>query len=266
MSEEKKEIGSCILTRKDNYAIIAFNRPEKLNALSPDLFLSLQKAFFEVENDDSVRALIFTGVGDNFSAGGDVEEDIKPLKDKSAIEFKKYFDPLCEMYEKIYNVEKPTIAAINGFALGAGMELALMCDIRIAADTMQMGEFFVRMGLVPEAGMCVLPKLVGMGKAKLMCYTGELVDAQEALRIGLVEQVVPQSELMPTAEKLASRLGKGPASIKIMKRAINEFSTVPLELTMNSSILYQFAASRTSDHAEAVKAFLEKRKPEYTGK
>lgn len=266
MSEEKKEIGSCILTRKDNYAIIGFNRPEKLNALSPDLFLSMQQAFFEVENDDSVRALIFTGVGDNFSAGGDVEQDIKPLKDMSAIEFKDYFNPLCEMYARVYNVEKPTIAAINGFALGAGMEFALMCDIRIAADTMQIGEFFVKMGLVPEAGMCVLPKLVGMGKAKLMCYTGELINAQEALRIGLVEQVVPQSELMPAAEKLASRLAKGPASIKIMKRAIHEFSNLPLEATMNSSVLCQFAASRTSDHAEAVKAFLEKRKPIYTGK
>ena len=266
MTEEKKVIGNCILTRKDHYAIIAFNRPEKLNALSPDLFLSLQEAFFEIENDESVRALIFTGMGDNFSAGGDVEEDIKPLKDKSAIEFKEYFNPLCEMYMRVYNVEKPTIAAINGFALGAGMELALMCDIRIAADTMQMGEFFVRMGLVPEAGMCVLPKLVGMGKAKMMCYTGELVGAQEALRIGLAEQVVPKDELMPAAEKLAARLAKGPASIKIMKRAINELGSLPLEQTLNASVLYQFAASRTSDHAEAVKAFLEKRKPRYTGK
>lgn len=265
MSEEKKEIDSCVLTRKDNYAIIAFNRPDKLNALSPDLFLSMQKAFFEVERDESVRALIFTGMGDNFSAGGDVEEDIRPLRGKSAIEFKEYFEPLCEMYARIYNLEKPTIAAVNGFALGAGMELALMCDIRIAADTMQMGEFFVRMGLVPEAGMCVLPKLVGMGKAKLMCYTGELINAQEALRIGLVEQIVPAAELMAAAEKLARRLAKGPASIKIMKRAINEFSTLPLEATINASVLYQFAASRTADHVEAVSAFLEKRKPAFKG-
>ncbi len=265
MSEEKKEIGSCVLTRKDNYAIIAFNRPDKLNALSPDLFMGMQKAFFEVEHDENVRALIFTGMGDNFSAGGDVEEDIRPLQGKSAIEFKEYFEPLCEMYARIYNLEKPTIAAVNGFALGAGMELALMCDIRIAAETMQMGEFFVRMGLVPEAGMCVLPKLVGMGKAKLMCYTGELVNAQEALRIGLVEQVVPANELMPVAEKLAGRLAKGPASIKIMKRAINEFSNLPLDATINASVLYQFAASRTADHKEAVNAFLEKRKPVFKG-
>ena len=265
MSEEKKDVGSCILTRKGNYAIISFNRPEKLNALGQDLFLSLQNAFFEVENDDSIRALIFTGEGDNFSAGGDVEEDIKPLKDKSPTEFKSYFNPLCDVYERIYKVEKPTIAALNGFALGAGMELALVCDIRIAADTMKMGEFFVKMGLVPEAGMCILPKLVGIGKAKLMCYTGELIDAQEALRIGLVEQIVPVSDLMATAEKLAARLARGPASIKIMKRAINEFCMLPLEMTMNSSILYQFAASRTSDHAEAVQSFLEKRKPKFSG-
>jgi len=122
------------------------------------------------------------------------------------------------------------------------------------------------MGLVPEAGMCVLTKLIGMGRAKMMCYTGELVGAQEALRIGLVEQVVPKDDLMATAEKLAARLARGPASIKIMKRAINELGSLPLEQTLNVSVLYQFAASRTSDHAEAVKAFLEKRKPKYTGK
>lgn len=253
-----------MVKRKDSVATIIFNRPEKMNAFGPDLFHSLQAAFSDVENDDAVRALIFTGAGDHFSAGGDVEEDINPLRTKTVGEFKSYFEPLGVLYSAIYNVEKPTIAAINGFALGAGIELTLMCDIRIAAENAQMGEFFVRMGLVPETGMCMLPKIIGPGKAKLLCYTGNLLTAAEALKIGLVEDVVPVDQLLPAAEKLARRLARGPASIKIMKRAINQFGDMPLETTLTPATALQFQATRTKDHEEAVKAFLEKRRTNFT--
>jgi len=265
MSDERKDFGSCYLTRKEAVATVTLNRPEKMNALDPEIFHGIQESLAYLTSEKSIRAVIFTGAGDHFSAGGDVEKDINPLRSKTVEEFKDYFEPLAELYNKLFNLEKPTVAAVNGFALGAGMELSLMCDIRIASENMKMGEFFVKMGLVPETGMCILPKLVGLGMAKMICYTGDLIDAKEAFRIGLVQQVVPQNELIQAAEKLASRLARGPASIKIMKRAINEFSTMPLEASANAGIGYQFLATRTADHAEAVTAFLQKRKPAFTG-
>src|SRR4030042_1059006 len=213
MSEETREYGSCFLTIKDNYAIVSFNRPDKLNAFSPDLFEGLQRAYADSKKDKAIRALIFTGAGDHFSAGGDVALDIDPLKNLTLQEFKEYFNPLVELYMDLYNLDKITIAAIKGFALGAGFEMTLLCDFRIAAETAQLGEFFVRMGLVPEIGMCLLPKIVGPGMARYLCYTGELITAQEAYRIGLVEKVVPVDQLLPESENLARRLARGPAAV-----------------------------------------------------
>ncbi len=266
MSDEKTTIGSCIIEKNEGAATVILNRPEKMNALGPDLFDSLREAFTRVMEDDSVRAIVIAGEGDHFSAGGDVQEDIEPLQKMDVTEFRAYFEPLARLYRDVYQVDKPTIAAIQGFALGAGMELALMCDIRIAGETAQMGEFFVKMGLVPETGMCMLPRIVGPGMAKYLCFTGKLVPAEEALRIGLAEQVVPAAELRAEAEKLARKLARGPASVGIMKRAINEFSEMPLESTFNMATTYQYQASRTEDHKEAVCSFLEKRKPEFRGK
>jgi len=265
MTEETREYGSCIVTIKENYAIITFNRPDKFNAFSPDLFEGMQKGYAALKTEKTVRAIIFTGAGDHFSAGGDVALDIDPLKNMSLKEFKEYFDPLVELYMDMYNIDKVTIAAINGFALGAGFEMTLLCDLRIAAESAQLGEFFVKMGLVPEIGMCILPRIVGPGMARYMCYTGDLINAKEALRIGLVEKVVPTDQLLPEAEKLARRLARGPAAVGIIKKAMNQIGGQPLELSTDVGISYQFAASRTKDHAEAVKSFLEKRKPTFTG-
>lgn len=265
MTEETREYGSCIVTIKENYAIVTFNRPEKLNAFSPDLFEGLQKGYAALKLEKTIRAIIFTGAGDHFSAGGDVALDIDPLKHMSLREFKEYFDPLVSLYMDLYNIDKVTIAAVNGFALGAGFEMTLLCDLRIAAENAQLGEFFVKMGLVPEIGMCVLPGIVGPGMARYMCYTGDLIDAKEALRIGLVEKVVPADQLLPEAEKLARRLARGPAAVGIIKKAMNQIGGQPLELSTDVGISYQFAASRTKDHAEAVRSFLEKRKPTFTG-
>jgi 2-(1,2-epoxy-1,2-dihydrophenyl)acetyl-CoA isomerase len=266
MAEERKDFGHCYVTRRDGYAVITLNRPDKMNAFDPELFESTYAAYRDIEWDRDVRAIVLTGEGDHFSAGGDVDRDIDPLKSLSVYDFKKYFEDAGDLYLDIYRVEKPTIAAINGYALGAGMELALMCDIRIASESAQMGEFFVHMGLVPETGMSILPRLVGPGMAKLLCYTGNLVNAQEALRIGLVEQVAPAAKLMETVGKLARRLARGPASIALMKRAINKFASLSLEESMDELTAYQFQASRTADHAEAVMAFKEKRKPRFQGK
>ncbi len=258
---------SKILVNKiENYAVISLNRPEKMNALNPDLFDQLLKAIREVDKDDDIRSVILTGAGDNFSAGGDVQEDIVPLKHKSLEEFKAYFKSINELYVELYEFKKPTIAAINGYALGAGFDLTLCCDIRIAANNAKMGEYFVRMGLVPETGACLLPKIVGPSEAKMICLTGKTIKADEALKIGLVDQVVPPEELLATAEKLARQLSQGPASVSLITEAINSLGQMPLKDSIEHALMYQFAATRTMDHGEAVEAFLEKRKPVFTGK
>ena len=263
---EEKNFGSVLVTHKENFATIIMNRPEKLNALSPELQDSLLQAVRYVVADDRVQAVILTGAGSSFSAGGDIREDIDPLRTMPVEEFNRYFYSVNELYKELFNLEKPIIAAINGNALGAGMELALLCDIRIAAEDMKIGELFVRMGLVPEIGMCLLSKIVGLGRAKLICMTGDILDANEAKRIGLVEQIISLDKLIPTAEKLAFRLSSGPASIKIIKKGINQLSEMSLEASISSVTALQFQATRTNDHQEAVKAWFEKRKPVFTGK
>lgn len=261
----EKVIGETIVIREDNWATIKFNRPEKMNALNPELFESIRDAVNDVKDDDSVRVVVITGNGDHFSAGGDVKGDIDPLKYMTFDEHKDYFELINQLYVDIYHINKPTIAAINGYALGAGLELALCCDIRIAADDAKMGEFFVRMGLVPETGTCLLPKIIGASRAKLMCFTGDAYPADKALDIGLVDEVVAPEKLMETAGALAIKLAKGPASINLIKEAINKLGEVSLKDSIEHALKYQFAATRTKDHKEAVEAFLDKRKPVFKG-
>jgi len=163
VEKDEKDFGSVKVIEQDRYAKVVLNRPEKLNALSPELMHDLIKAWDYVEKEDAIRAIIVTGAGESFSAGGDAVKDINPLRSMGATEFRKYFSVAEVMYRGIINVEKPVIAAMNGYAVGAGLDLALACDIRIAADDAKMGEFFVRMGLTPEIGAYILPRLVGLG-------------------------------------------------------------------------------------------------------
>ena len=266
MGAEEKEFGTVKVERKEGFAKVIMNRPDKLNALSPELIHDFIAAWSDVKDDDGVRALIITGAGESFSAGGDVVKDINPLRDMSASEFHKYFGVAEVLYKGIIDIEKPVIAAINGYAVGAGLDLALSCDIRIAAEDAKMAEFFVKMGLTPELGIYMLSRLVGAGWAKLICLPGDIIDAAQAEKIGLVEKVVPPSELMNEAEKMAKRLARGPVAIGTIKRAINE----SMRMTLESSIEYvsslQYQLCHTEDHKEAVTSWLEKRKPVFKGK
>jgi len=266
MKAREKEVGNVIIIRKNGMATVVLNRPQKLNALDPELIGDLVEALGEVGSDDTIRAVLITGAGRAFSAGGDILKDIAPLREKSPSEFDGYMGQAVAMYKKVIDMEKPVIAAINGHAIGAGLDLALTCDIRIAAENAQLGEFFVRMGLIPEAGIYLLPRLVGLGKAKLLTFTGDLVDAGKAERMGLVDMVVPPDKLMSSAEELTEKLANGPKAIGIIKRAINE----SLRMTIDSSLDYvgrlQYQIVHTDDHREAVTSWLEKRSPEFKGR
>ena len=256
---------SVIINRKGGVATITMNRPEKLNALSPELIDDIIEALNKVAGDKQVRAVVVTGAGRSFSAGGDVLTDIVPLRGKSPSEFNSYVDQAVVMYKAIHDMEKPVIAAINGYAVGAGLEVALSCDIRIAADDAKMGEFFVRMGLMPEMSVYVLPRLIGLGKAKLLSFTGDAVTAQEAERMGLVDMVVPSNEMMAAAQQLAGRLAEGPAAIGIMKKALNESLGMNMEMALHYAMRMQYHLVHTEDHKEAVAAWLEKRAPAFKG-
>jgi len=266
MKTEEKDFGTVVSSKKEGFAVVALNRPEKLNALSPELIEDFLTAWRDVTDDDDVRAVVITGKGTSFSAGGDVMKDIDPLRKMGASEFHRYFSQAGVMYRGIIDLEKPVIAAINGFAVGAGLDLALAVDIRIAAEDAKMGEFFVRMGLTPEVGIYILPRLVGLGWAKLICLTGDVIDAVQAEKIGLVEKVVPSDQLIPYAEKLAKKLASGPVATGTIKRAINE----SLSMTLSSSLDYisrlQYQLCHTEDHEEAVTAWLEKRQAVFKGR
>jgi len=266
MEIQEKEIGTVKLIRKENVATLTLNRPDKLNALDPALINDLVKAVSEVTDDESVRAVIFTGAGRSFSAGGDVVKDIAPLRERSPSDFDSYMNQAVILYRGIMDMEKPAVAAINGFAVGAGLDLALACDIRIAADDAKMGEFFVRMGITPEIGIYLLPRLVGLGWAKLISFTGDIIDAAQAEKIGLVEKVVPSKELISSAEELAKRLANGPVAIGSIKKAIHESLRMTMETSLDYISKLQYQLVHTEDHKEAVTAWLEKRKPVFKGK
>lgn len=266
MEVQEKTFGTVLVTRKGGVATVTLNRPEKLNALSPELGNDLIEALKDVAGDEAVRAVIITGAGRSFSAGGDVEKDIAPLRELSLSQFNTYFSQGTLFYKLIVDMEKPVIAAINGYALGAGLDLTLACDIRIAAEDAQLGEFFVRMGLTLEAATYFMPRLIGLGKAKLLSFTGDIVDAREAERIGLVDKVVPSDQLMSSAEELAVRLANGPKAIGIIKKAFNASLGMTFDTCMDYITRLMYQLVHTEDHKEAVSAWLEKRKPVFKGK
>ena len=247
-------------------AVVTLNRPDKLNAMSPDLMVDTREAFVSLAADSAIRAVVLTGAGRAFSAGGDVETDVRPLQDMSPGEFDAYMDDIAAvLFCSIWELDKPVIAAINGIAVGGGLELALCCDIRIAAEDAKLGQFYVRMGMVPQVGPYLLPKLVGMGRAKLLSYTGDLVDAREAERIGLVDLVVAPGEMLDAARDLGRRLAQGPRAISLIKQAINESVHMDFRLALDYAKRLAYQAAQTHDHAEAVAAFLEQREPAFRG-
>lgn len=255
-----------IYEKESGLASITFNRPEVRNALN---YLAIDEALEAAGNagaDDSVRVLILTGAGDKaFVAGADIKE----LRARNTLtELGKRSAQRRVLANLLETMSKPTIAAINGFAVGTGLELALACTIRIASENAKFGQPEINLGIMPgNGGTQRLPRLVGEGRAMEMILTGDLIDAQEACRIGLVNRVVPQAELMSYVKELATKLAaKPPLAVKLAKNAIH----TGLNLSLNDGIEYEnklFAIlCGSQDKQEGIAAFLEKRRPNFQGR
>jgi enoyl-CoA hydratase len=245
---------------KESVALITFNRPEKLNALN----LETRKEISEAIEKIQARCLIFTGNGKAFAAGADIEE----LSRRTSFDYLKVSKYTTWLNHRIEELEIPTIAAINGYALGAGCELAMSCDIRIASEKARFGLPELNLGIMPGAGGTQkLPRLVGIGMAKKLIFTGEMIDASEAFRIGLIEEVVEHERLMDRALEIAEKIvRKPPLAIKLAKKAINATRSMPLEEGLKYEIGLAALLFSTEDAKEGIKAFLEKRDAEFKGK
>ena len=256
---------NLIFEQKVNIAFITINRADKLNAFNKETLSEIALAFDEIENDDSIRGVIITGSGEKaFVAGADILE-ISTLDNISGTEFALEGQ---EVFNKIEQCSKPVIAAINGFALGGGCELALACHIRYASDNAKFGQPEVNLGIIPGfGGTQRLSRIVGKGHALELLMSGNMVDAQEAYRIGLVNKVIPQSELLSESEKLLKTiLSKGSYAISMIIEAVNEGLDKKLDAALNHEANLFGQTCATEDMHEGTTAFLEKRKPDFTGK
>jgi enoyl-CoA hydratase len=248
----------------EKIGIIKINRPQALNALNIETIHELNDVVHQWNREDDIKVIIITGEGKAFVAGADIAE-MKDMTKQQAIDFSEMGQRVLSLIE---SQEKPVIAAVNGFALGGGCELAMACDIRIASDKARLGQPEVNLGVIPGfAGTQRLARMVGTAKAKELIFTGDMVDAQTALSIGLVNQVVPLENLMNTAMEMAKKIAsKGPTAIKLAKRVISR--GIETDFATGSSFeVDAFGECFASGEAkEGMSAFLEKRAPKWSQK
>jgi 2-(1,2-epoxy-1,2-dihydrophenyl)acetyl-CoA isomerase len=257
---------SLLVDRVDGVATLTMNRPEARNALDIRMREELVEALEEIERDPAMRVVILTGASGHFSAGGDVKT--MAARRHTAAEGRERVELLNRFVLRLFNFPKPTIAMVDGFAVGAGCNIALGCDMIIASDRAKFGEVFIKIGLVPDGGgTWLLQRLVGLAKAKEMVLTGDIIDAAEAFRIGLVNRVVPAAELERITRALAAKIATGPPiAATLAKSLLNRAATVDLAAALEGEAFGQSNAISTEDHAEGVRAFLEKRAPRFQGR
>ena len=255
---------TILVDRRDRVAIITINRPEKRNALNIQTRAEGAVILDELRDDDSIRVVIFTGAGDKaFIAGADIAE----FAGRSALQQRAI---MLErgLFNAIDTFPKPVIAMVNGYCLGGGCELALACDIRIASETASFGQPEINLGIIPGGGGTQrLPRLVGEGKAMEMILTGEIINAQEAFRCGLVNQVVPANHLEAKTMEVANRISeKSPIALRLAKEAVKLASRSNLDEGLRREVDLFALCFSSEDKDEGVKAFLEKRKADFKGK
>lgn len=251
--------------KREGIGYVTLNRPERLNALNDKTVEELYQAFKELKEDEEVSVIIVTGAGEKaFVAGADINE-IAALTPISGREQARRGQAVLNFIESL---GKPVIAAVNGFALGGGCELAMACAIRVASDNARLGQPEVNLGVMPGyAGTQRLPRLVGQGRALEIILTGRMVNAEEALRIGLVNKVVPQAELIKSCEEMARTImSKGPLAIRFCLEAVNAGLNMPLAEAQEYEATLFGVLCATEDMREGTKAFLEKRQPKFKGK
>ncbi|HEV2491807.1 MAG TPA: enoyl-CoA hydratase-related protein [Terriglobia bacterium] len=256
---------TLLYEKRDGVAIVVVNRPDKLNALNQTVMKDLGACFAAIRDDDHVRAVILTGAGEKaFVAGADINE----LAVQTPVQGKETSLAGQGILDAIENLGKPVIAAVNGYALGGGCELAMACTLRIASENARFGQPEVKLGIIPGyAGTQRLPRLVGKGLAHQMILTGEPVTAAEAYRIGLVNQVVPLNELMPAAEALARKImANAPLAVKFAMEAVNHGMEMTAEQGQFLEATLFGLCCTTADMKEGTRAFLEKRPAKFTGK
>jgi 2-(1,2-epoxy-1,2-dihydrophenyl)acetyl-CoA isomerase len=251
----------------DRIATITLNRPDRMNAFTWEMTDAWAAALTAAQADDAVSVIIVTGAGKAFCSGGDIQgmgerQDRTPLQRKNELAGHVHRIPLA-----LESVDKPVIAAINGAAAGAGLDLALQCDLRYAAASARLGETYVRVGLVPGAGgTWFLPRLVGTAKALELFWTGELISAEEAERIGMVNKAVADAELISHVRAIAAKIVSAPPlSVRFIKRAVYQGQRIDLRTSLDLISSHYAVVSSSADHKEAVQAYLEKRKPNFTG-
>lgn len=269
--EEDAVSEPVLYAREDAVAIITLNLPEMRNPISErEMVEGLTAALTRADADPEVRVAILTGAGKAFSSGGNIKSMEAALEQRGSrpIETIEYYrDGIQRIPLAFERLEVPIIAAVNGPAIGAGCDLACMCDMRIAAESARFAESFVKMSLIPgDGGGWFLPRVVGYAKAAEMTFTGDQIDAREALACGLVSQVVPDAELMTAARALAARVAANPRqAVRMAKRLMVRGREMSLAANLEMCGSVQALIQSTADHREAVHAFLEKRKPNFRG-
>jgi len=258
--------------KQDGVGTITLNRPEQLNAISWDMLMELHRIVEDVRTDDEVRAVIFTGTGKAFTAGTELtpsgadipltgEHEIRAVKQKTSTQHR-------ESQWLFTTIPKPVICALNGVAVGIGAEFALQCDVRIAAESARWGEVFVLRGMVPDVGCgtYLLPRIVGLSKACELVFSGEIIDAQEMLEIGLVSSIVPDDQLTVAAREMAEKLTRGaPLAVQMTKQLMYLGLDRSMEDHQEATRYCLALSLKTQDCMEGIASFLQKREPEWKG-